>query len=83
MYTVEFETDASIITSLDPTGKFNDVEVIIDEDSNVYIRQFDDDADAYEMVIMDYTQFIQIFAAMKSSEGVYLLEKREQQNDSV
>lgn len=83
MYTVEFEPDASIITSLDPTGQFNDVEVIIGEDNHVYIRQFDDDAGAYEMVIMDYTQFIQIFAAMKSPEGVYILEKREKHNDSI
>ena len=82
MYTVEFEPDASVITSLDPTGQFNDVEVIIGEDNHVYIRQFDDDANAYEMVIMDYTQFIQIFAAVQSPEGVYIIENRKQ-NDTV
>lgn len=77
MYTVEFEHDASIITTLDPTGEFSDVEVIIGDDSNVYLRQFDEDQGCYEMIIMSYTQFIQIFAALKSPEGAFKLEKRE------
>ena len=80
MFTVEFEADAAIVTSMDVTGQFSDVEVIIGDDSNVYIRQFDEESGTYEMVIMEYTQFIQIFAAMKSPEGVYKLEP--QSNDS-
>jgi hypothetical protein len=74
MYTVEFETDSIIITSMDTTGQFSDVEVIIGEDNHVYIRQYDEDVEAYEMVIMEYKQFMQIFAAMKSPEGTYTLE---------
>ena len=81
MYTVEFDTDSSIITSMDTTGQFTDVEVIIGEDNHVYIRQFDEDVEAYEMIIMEYKQFIQIFAAMKSPEGVYKLET--QTDDSL
>lgn len=80
MYTVEFEADATIVTTMDVTGQFTDVEVILGDDNNVYIRQFDEESGMYEMVIMEYTQFIQIFAAMKSPEGVYKLEP--QSNDS-
>jgi len=54
MFTVEFEPDASIITTIDDTGECDDVEVILGDDGLVYFRQFDYDANAYEMVILNY-----------------------------
>ena len=41
MFTVEFEPDASIITTIDDTGECDDVEVILGDDGLVYFRQFD------------------------------------------
>ena len=51
MFTVEFESDASIITSLDETGEMNDIEMIVSECDKVYVRQWDEDLEKYEMII--------------------------------
>jgi len=71
MFTVEFEHDASIITTIDESGQCEDVEVILGDDGQVYIRQFDYDLNAYDMVIMGYQQFLEIFTAINSTEGVF------------
>jgi hypothetical protein len=75
MFTVEFEPDTSKIVSMDEEGIFDDVEVFIGDDSAVYIRQYDFDMGAYEMVLLSYRQFIQIYAALQSPEGTFILEK--------
>jgi len=71
MFTVEFEIDASVITVLDETGQYDDVEVIIGEDSEVFIRQFDDENNSYDMIIMTYAQLIDILASLNSTEGMH------------
>ena len=47
MFTVEFEPDASVITSLDETGEMEDVEVIISEDDVVFMRQWQEELGKY------------------------------------
>jgi hypothetical protein len=78
MFTVEFERDASVITVLDETGQYDDVEVIIGEDSEVFIRQFDDENNSYDIIIMTYAQLIDILASLNSTEGMHrvLMEGR-------
>jgi hypothetical protein len=71
MYTVEFEKDASVITSLDETNKFEDVEMIIADDDTVYIRQFDEALDQYQMVYMSYQQLLDLSSALQSPEGAF------------
>ena len=71
MFTVEFEKAASVITVLDETGEYDDVEVIIGEDSEVFIRQFDDETNSYDMIIMTYAQLIDILASLNSTEGMH------------
>ena len=71
MFTVEFERDASVITVLDETGQYDDVEVIIGEDSEVFIRQFDDENNSYDIIIMTYAQLIDILASLNSTEGMH------------
>ena len=71
MFTVEFEKDASVITVLDETGEYDDVEVIIGEDSEVFIRQFDPDANTYDMIILTYAQLVEILASLNSTEGMH------------
>jgi hypothetical protein len=83
MFTVEFEPDASVIVSMDNTGEFDDVEVIIGDDGHVYLRQYDEDVGGFEMLLMTYTQLIQIFAALQSSEGAYILERQEKKQHDI
>jgi hypothetical protein len=70
MFTVEHESDATVIISLDEKDKFEDVEVIVGAGS-VYIRQFDKDMDQYEMIYCSFQQLVDIMAALNSSEGMY------------
>jgi exosome complex RNA-binding protein Rrp4 len=74
MYTVEFDFDSSTITSMDETAEHEDVEVILGDNGDVFIRQFDEDLQKYEMVIMSYQQFLDINAALNSTEGMYRLK---------
>jgi len=74
MFTVEFESDASIITTLDQNDEYEDVEVVFGDDGDVYIRQFEPEMESYQMVILSAQQWLDIMAAYKSSEGAYYLE---------
>ena len=78
MYTVEFESDAAVITTLDQDKMHEDVEVILGDDGDVFIRQFEPDMDSYQMVIMSSQQFLDIMAAYNSKEGMYYLEVRHE-----
>ena len=71
MFTVEFESDASIITSLDETGEMNDIEMIVSESDKVYVRQWDEDLEKYEMVIMTYQQLLDIISSLQQTEGMF------------
>lgn len=79
MYTVEMDHDITKIVSLDESGQFEDVEMVLD-DEYVYLRQLDDDSNAYEMIIMTYKQFVQVYAAMQSPEGTYQIELEHDKN---
>ena len=74
MYTVEFESDASIVTTLDDNDSYNDVEMILADDGSIYIRQFDEDLEEYQMLYMSYQQWLDLMAAHQSPEGAYRLE---------
>ena len=74
MYTVEFESDASIVTTLDDNDAYSDVEMILADDGSIYIRQFDEDLEEYQMLYMSYQQWLDLMAAYQSPEGTYRLE---------
>lgn len=78
MFTVEFESDASIITTLDQNDKYQDVEVILGDDGSVYIRQFEDTLEEYQIIYMSYQQFLDIYAALSSTEGMYQVKYRRE-----
>ena len=74
MFTVEFEPDASIITTLDDKDSFEDVEMILADDGTVYIRQFDENLEEYQMLYMSAQQWLDLLTAYHSPEGAYRLE---------
>ena len=82
MFTVEFESDASIVTTLDQHDKHEDVEIIFGDDGVVYMRQFEPDMEQYQMLIMSAQQWMDLMSAWNSPEGAFYLEskKKERQN---
>ena len=78
MYTVEFESDAAVITTLDQSDMHEDVEVIFSDDGDVYIRQYEPDMDSYQLILMSAQQWIDLMAAYKSSEGSYYVELKHE-----
>jgi hypothetical protein len=78
MYTVEFESDASVITTLDQHDQHEDVEVILSDDGVVFMRQYEPEMESYQMLIMSSQQFLDIMAAYKSKEGAYYLEVKHE-----
>ena len=78
MYTVEFESDASIITTLDHNDMYEDVEVILGDGGDVYIRQYEPDMDSYQLILMSAQQWVDLMAADKSSEGSYYVEVKHE-----
>ena len=74
MFTVEFESDASVVKSLDDSGEFSDVEMIIADDDVVFIRQWDEDLQKYEMLVMCYQQLLDLTASLHTTEGLHKIE---------
>jgi exosome complex RNA-binding protein Rrp4 len=82
MFTVEHEYDSTVIISLDETDSYNDIEVIVGDNGGVYIRQFDDDLNQYEMVYCSFQQLLDILAAINTSEGMHFIKVERRQDDS-
>ena len=80
MFTVEMESEASVIVTLDATAQYPDVEVAIAEDM-VAIRQITDSDDSpqehVDLIIMTPQQFHDIINAMKLPAGAYYTEERK------
>lgn len=70
MYTVEFEPDSAIITSLDETASYGDIRLVIGDDDTVYITQ-DDEALGDSIIAISYQQLLDIVAALRSPEGAF------------
>lgn len=77
MFTVEFEHDSSVIRSLDETGELDDIEMILDDDGLVFMRQWDDSLEKYEMIVMTYQQLLDLVVSLKQTEGIFLAVPRE------
>jgi hypothetical protein len=76
MFTIENDTDngeGSTIVTLDNSGQYDDVEVILFDDV-VYIRQVDEH-DHAQLIIMAPMQFRDIIAAWNLPDGSYVLGK--------
>ena len=70
MFTNEFEWDATVTTILDETGECDDIEVTID-DAGVFMRQYNEATDKYDLIVMSHMQFQEFLIAMRTKEGAY------------
>ncbi len=76
MYTVEFNPDASVITTIDQRDFFEDVEMVITDEGVVYMRQFDESLNEYQLIYFGYQQWIDLLAAWKSPEGAFYVREK-------
>jgi len=71
MYTVEFDHDSVVITTLDESDAFEDVELIMNDDMTVFMRQWCEEMQEYQILFMSYQQLLDIIVSIKSPEGAY------------
>jgi hypothetical protein len=76
MFTVEFESDASVITSLDETDRCEDVQMILTDESIVYLRQFEEGIEEHQLITITYQQLLDLYASLKSKEGAYYVKHK-------
>lgn len=71
VFTVEMDHDEITVTVLDNNGNWDDVELIMYDDV-IYIRQFDAELDAMQMIAMSPQMFGELMLSMKHPEGSYM-----------
>jgi hypothetical protein len=71
MFTVEFESDSSVVTSMDEQDKFEDVEMILADDGTVFLRQFEEGMEEYQLICMSYQQLLDIVSSLDRTEGMF------------
>ena len=73
IFSNEFDFDEITITIMDETDEVEDVHVIITDDQ-VFIRQWDDDREKYEIICMNSKMFFELQEAMKHPAGLFMVE---------
>lgn len=81
MFTVEFESDYTLITTLDQESESEDVQLILDDDGIVWLRQWDEDIHRFNVIRMSNQQWTDLYASMNSSQGAYYSKIKEKENE--
>jgi hypothetical protein len=74
MFTVEFEKDYSVVTSMDEQNNFDDVEMYLENDGVVYLRQYVEDIETHQVIEISYKQLLDLWSSMRQTEGLFKLE---------
>lgn len=77
MFTNEFGFDETVTTILDETAEYEDVSIMITDDQ-VFIRQWDDDREKYEIICMSPKMYYEMQEAMKHPAGLFVVELSQQ-----
>jgi predicted polyphosphate/ATP-dependent NAD kinase len=73
MFTVEMDHDETIVTVLDDVGIRGDVSFFFYDDM-IYIRQFDEKKQKYEVILMSPEMWEEFMTAWKRPEGAYVTQ---------
>lgn len=73
MFTNEFEFDETVTTVLDDDGKYEDVQLFID-DNEVYIRQWNERTQRFDLIVLGHKMFKELIEALNHTEGAYLMD---------
>lgn len=71
-FTVEHQFRETVVTLLDQSGQLEDVEVLLDSEG-VFVRQWNEDLDRYEVVEFTNNQFKELLTALGLPEGMYVV----------
>lgn len=74
MFTVEIESNYSKLVSVDADNKFEDVEMYLEDNGTVFIRQFCEELNEYQLITVNYAQILELKAALDADEGVYITD---------
>ena len=72
MFTVEIEYDYVKIVSVDADGKFEDVEMYLEDDGTCFIRQFSEELREFQLIAINYKQVLDLLASLDSDDGAYI-----------
>jgi len=74
MYSVEFEHDIAIVTSMDERDEYEDLEVVLADEGTVYLRQYDESYKNYQLIVISYQQLLDLITSLDQTEGMWRLE---------
>lgn len=74
MFTVEMEEDETIVTTLDETGRFEDVTILMDSSDHFFIRQWCEALDKYELIELSGQQLRDLVASMNTPVGAFYVK---------
>ena len=74
MFTVEHEDKFTRVVVVDETAKHEDIEMFVEQDGRVFMRQFDEKNNQYDILIMSWHQLVDLVASLESPEGMYETE---------
>ena len=74
MYSVEFEHDIAIVTSMDERDEYEDLEVVLADEGTVYLRQCDESYKNYQLIVISYQQLLDLITSLEQTEGMWRLE---------
>lgn len=74
MFTIEFQPDHTIVTSLDEEDMCEDVQMVLTEES-VYLVQHDYELRETLTILISFQQLLDLFASLDRSEGSYYIER--------
>lgn len=73
MFQNEIDWDETVTTIIDDYAVHDDVQLIID-DNEVFIRQWSEQFQRYDLIVMSHKMFLELQEALKHSEGLFRTE---------
>ena len=70
MFTNEIDWDETVTTVMDETGREEDV-VLFVGDTGVYIHQWNEKNNNYDLISMNHKMFTELIQAVKHEEGFF------------
>lgn len=74
MFTVETEDNHTKVVALDDGGKLEDLEIYIEHDGRVFMRQWAEDLKQFQVLILSFNQYMSIISSIDSEDGMFTVE---------